>query len=70
MAKYSKDLKLIIVRDYQNGHLSIRSLAKKYGISKLEVGRWIQLYPKFGADCLRFTNFKRIRFTRSAFANS
>ena len=52
MAKFSDDLKLMVVKDYQDGYLSIRSLAKKYDISKSEVGRWIQLYEKFGADGL------------------
>lgn len=53
MAKYSDDLKLKVVKEYQDGYLGIRSIAKKHGInSKSEVGRWIQLYEKFGVDGL------------------
>lgn len=52
MTKFSDDLKLKVVKDYQDGHLGIRSLAKKYGISKSVVGRWIQLYEKFGTGGL------------------
>ena len=44
MAKYSDDLKIKVVKEYQEGYLGIRPLAKKYGIkSKSEVGRWIQI---------------------------
>ncbi len=52
--KYSYDLKLMVVREYLEGHQGIRSLAKKYGIqSKSSVGRWIKLYEKFGTAGLK-----------------
>lgn len=52
MTKFSDDLKLRVVKAYQDGYLGIRSLAKKNGISKSVVGRWIQSYEKFGTDGL------------------
>ncbi|RDW21308.1 transposase [Oceanobacillus arenosus] len=53
MAKYSDDLKIKVVKEYQEGYLGIRPLAKKHGIkSKSEVGRWIQLYEEFGVNGL------------------
>lgn len=52
--KYSDDLKLKVVEEYQEGHLGIRPLAKKYGIrSKSVVDRWIKIYEKLGAEGLR-----------------
>lgn len=60
MAKYSDDLKIKVVKEYQGGYLGIRPLAKKYGIkSKSEVGRWIQLYEKFGVEGLKSNKHKR-----------
>lgn len=59
MAKFSDDLKLNVVKDYQDGHLGIRSLAEKYGISKSEVGRWIQLYERFGSGGLVSKKYKQ-----------
>ncbi|WP_102344757.1 helix-turn-helix domain-containing protein [Bacillus sp. Marseille-P3661] len=52
--KYSDDLKLTVVREYQEGKLGIRPLAKKHGIkSKSLVNRWIKIYEKLGADGLK-----------------
>lgn len=51
--KYSDDLKLKVVEEYQEGNLGIRPLAKKYGIkSKSVVDRWIKVYEKLGAEGL------------------
>lgn len=51
--KYSDELKIKVVKEYLDGYLGIRSLAKKYDIkSKSAVGRWIQLYDRFGEDGL------------------
>ena len=53
MAKYSDDLKLKVVREYQEGYLGYRPLAKKHGIkSNSQLERWIKLYEKFGAEGL------------------
>lgn len=50
---YSDEIKLTVVKEYQEGKLGIRPLAKKYGIkSKSQVGRWIKLYERFGEDGL------------------
>ena len=52
--KYSDDLKLKVVEEYQEGNLGIRPLAKKYGVkSKSVVDRWIKVYERFGAEGLR-----------------
>ncbi|WP_085994260.1 helix-turn-helix domain-containing protein [Oceanobacillus senegalensis] len=50
--KYSDDLKIKVVKDYQNGYLGIRDLAKKHNIkSKSSVGRWIRVYPIHHKRC-------------------
>lgn len=50
---YSDEVKLTVVKEYQEGKLGIRPLAKKYGIkSKSQVGRWIRIYERFGEDGL------------------
>ncbi|MFS0821433.1 helix-turn-helix domain-containing protein [Bacillus sp. 1P02SD] len=52
--KYSDDLKLMVVNEYQEGKLGIRPLARKHGIkSKSMVERWIKVYEKFGAEGLK-----------------
>lgn len=52
--KYSDELKIKVVKEYQEGKLGIRPLAKKYGIkSKSAVDRWIKTYEKFGPEGLR-----------------
>ncbi|QKH60199.1 transposase [Niallia circulans] len=52
--KYSDELKLTVVREYQEGKLGIRPLAKKHGIkSKSVVDRWIKVYEKFGSEGLK-----------------
>ncbi len=44
MAKYSENLKLKVVREYQEGTLGYRPLAKKYGIkSKSQVESWVKV---------------------------
>lgn len=54
MAKYSDELKITVVKEYQEGFLGIRPLAKKHGIkSKSVVERWIRLYEKYGAEGLK-----------------
>lgn len=47
--KYSEDLKVMVVKEYQEGKLGMRPLANKYGIqSKSLIHRWIKAYEKFG----------------------
>lgn len=51
--KYNDDLKIKVVREYQEGKLGIRPLARKYGIkSKSVVDRWIKIYEEFGVEGL------------------
>lgn len=51
--KYSDALKVKVAKEYHEGSLGIRRLAKKHGIrSKSAVERWIKLYQEFGAEGL------------------
>ena len=54
MAKYSLELKLMIVQDYLKGSGGYGFLADKYGIAdKWQVKRWIKAYEKLGVDGLK-----------------
>ena len=58
--KYSDALKLKVVREYQEGYLGIRPLAKKHGIkSKSQVDRWIKVFERFGAEGLISKDHKK-----------
>lgn len=59
MGKYCDELKIKVVKDYQDGFLGIRPVAKKYGISKSVVGRWIQFYEEFGIEGLLSEKIKQ-----------
>lgn len=49
----------MVVKEYQEGILGIRPLAKKYGInSKSSVDRWIKVYGEFGAEGLKSKKYK------------
>jgi transposase len=49
LAKYSKEFKLMVVKDYLEGSLGYRSLAHKHGIkSKSQIERWVKIFEKFG----------------------
>lgn len=49
MGKYSEEFKLKVVREYLEGKLGYRALAKKHGIkSKSAIERWVKIYEKFG----------------------
>lgn len=53
MAKYSKKLKLRVVKEYQNGEISVNSLTIKYDIkNKSEIYKWIRNYENFGEQSL------------------
>ncbi|QHS23251.1 transposase [Virgibacillus sp. MSP4-1] len=53
MAKYSEKFKLMIVKEYQEGKLGYRRLAKKYGMNDTKLmRRWIKVYEQFGANGL------------------
>lgn len=54
MSKYNDELKIKVVKEYKEGYLGIRALAKKHGVkSKSQVGRWIQLHEKYGVNGLK-----------------
>lgn len=47
----------MVVKEYQEGKLGIRLLAKKHRIkSKSAVDRWIKVYERFGANGLKSRN--------------
>ncbi|WP_034552331.1 helix-turn-helix domain-containing protein [Carnobacterium funditum] len=53
MAKYHADLKLKIVKEYQNGTLTYDLLAKKYGMpSSSPIKQWVNLYTHYGKEGL------------------
>ena len=54
MTKYNFEFKKKVVLEYINEYISIRSLAKKYGIksySNIEI--WVAKYKKYGDEALR-----------------
>jgi transposase len=61
MAKYSEEFKLMVVREYKEGKLGVKSLAKKHGIkAHSQLGRWINLYEELGLEGLKPRNGKDI----------
>lgn len=60
MAKYSEELKLKVVKEYLEGHLSLVKLAEKYSIrSDKSIVDWINAYKNFGIDGLKIKNKKQ-----------
>ncbi|MFC3018363.1 transposase, partial [Virgibacillus litoralis] len=54
MAKYSKEFKLNIVKEYLEGPLGSTSLAKKYGVPNHgQIRRWVNAYKVFGEEGLK-----------------
>ena len=53
MAKYSYEFKKQVVDEYLSGRIGGDSLAKKYGISRGLLWRWISAYKKFGDKALK-----------------
>ena len=53
MAKYSYEFKKHVVDEYLSGRIGGNSLAKKYGISRGLLWRWINAYKKFGDKALK-----------------
>ncbi|AOV06869.1 helix-turn-helix domain-containing protein [Sporosarcina ureilytica] len=61
MAKYSLEFKFKVVREYLEGTLGYRLLARKYGIpSKSPIESWVQAYKAFGEDGLRRKRSKKV----------
>lgn len=53
MTKYNESLKLEVVQEYLSGSMGANSLAKKYGISRTRIVRWIAGYRLHGIEGLR-----------------
>ncbi|MCQ6277619.1 transposase, partial [Bacillus sp. V3B] len=53
MAKYSEKFKFMVVREYQEGQLGFKLLAKKHGIkSHKQIINWVKNYERFGPEGL------------------
>lgn len=52
MSKYTKELKLKLVKEYMKGNISVEVLANKYNISKTPLYRWIKKYQEHGIEGL------------------
>ncbi|WP_411674961.1 helix-turn-helix domain-containing protein [Carnobacterium maltaromaticum] len=53
MAKYSKEFKMKIIKNYLNGEGGMKYLAEKYGIKGIsQVQIWINTYKEFGEEGL------------------
>ena len=53
MAKYSYEFKLKVVQECLNGHESMRSVGRRYGVDDKNIRTWINNYKHFGKDSLR-----------------
>ena len=42
--KYSYEFKLKVVKDYDDNHLSLRELERKYGVATSVIRKWLKLY--------------------------
>ena len=61
MAKYSKQFKLMIVKEYMEGPLGYTLLARKYDIpSKARIERWVKSYKALGEEGLRKKRCKKV----------
>lgn len=52
MAKYSFEFKLKLVKEYENGHEGLRSVAKRYGIHHHNLEKWVANYRRYGEEGL------------------
>ena len=63
MAKYSFNLKMKILQEYQQGKVGIKTLAKQHSInSYTSVRKWVAVYQKFGEEGLR-RNRQQMKYT-------
>ncbi|RPF57018.1 helix-turn-helix domain-containing protein [Aquisalibacillus elongatus] len=61
MAKYSDSFKLKIVKEYLEGPMGYRLLAKKYNVpDKAQIRIWVNAYKAFGEDGLRKKRSKTV----------
>ncbi|QQX25201.1 transposase [Heyndrickxia sporothermodurans] len=53
MAKYSEKFKLMVVKEYLEGNLGYKLLARKHGVkSHKQIINWVKNYENFGAESL------------------
>ena len=52
MAKYSFEFKLQLVKEYENGHEGLRTVAKRHGIHHHNLEKWVAIYRQYGEDGL------------------
>ena len=53
MAKYSFEFKKQLVSEYLSGRIGGNSLARKYGVNRSQLWRWINAYKEFGDEGLK-----------------
>lgn len=53
MAKYDESQKLEVVQEYLSGSMGAKSLAKKHGIGRTRIVRWVAGYRQHGIEGLR-----------------
>ncbi|MDO5399063.1 MAG: hypothetical protein Q4G33_14170 [bacterium] len=58
-SKFSYEVKLQTVLDYQQSKGSVQSIAKSVEAGKTSIKRWIMIYESQGADGLRETHHNR-----------
>lgn len=51
MSKYSKKIKLAVIKDYESLKVGTRVLSKKYDVPRTLLKKWIYGYQCHGADC-------------------
>lgn len=63
MAKYSDEFKLKIVKEYLDGFLSYKLLARKDNIpSETSIQNWVNAYQKYGVEgIMRKSSKKELR---------
>ncbi len=54
--KFSKEIKLIAVKEYVSGGISFHKLARKYGSDPKSVQRWYDNYQMFGEEAFEGTH--------------
>lgn len=59
MAKYSFEFKKQLVSEYLSGRIGGNSLARKYGIDRSQLWRWINAYKEFGDKGLKRSRKKK-----------
>ena len=61
MAKYSDEFKLKIVKEYLDGFLSYKVLARKYNIpSESPIKNWVNAYQKYGVEGIMRKSSKKV----------